>query len=183
MLTLAVGIAAIDLGNNRMVLTQVADQKTYGCTLSTLLQLDPTQIVISARASSSKLALTLGATGYTEILTEIERKYFSVTEGQCMLESSAAVLDGVTLKELENKYLATAAAFAVYKYGAWYAAVVFVPRAKAPARAVAAKPKQSTQTTAEPLPSRLHPEGPAVVHEGQVPGSFEPHVRPRPRTL
>ena len=129
MLTLAVGIAAIDLGNNRMVLTQVADQKTYGCTLSTLLQLDPTQIVISARASSSKLALTLGATGYTEILTEIERKYFSVTEGQCMLESSAAVLDGVTLKELENKYLATAAAFAVYKYGAWYAAVVFVPRA------------------------------------------------------
>ena len=50
-------------------------------------------------------------------LSDIERKYFSDTEGMILFrDAQVCVLSNVTIADLESKYLAVAAAFALYKY-------------------------------------------------------------------
>lgn len=58
--------------------------------------------------------------GHAEVVT-IERKYFSDIEGMQFLNNhDLCVLTNVTVKGLETKYLAVAAARALHQY--WYAA-------------------------------------------------------------
>jgi DNA mismatch repair ATPase MutS len=112
-----VGLAAIDLHSNHMMLTQLGDNQNYSATLAMLAQYDPTEIVVSNRARPSKLAKTVQAQLPSATLADIERKYFSDTDGMLLFKNTElTVLTNVTTGELSSKYLAAAAAFALHKY-------------------------------------------------------------------
>ncbi len=80
---------------------------------------DPVEIVMHDRSRGSTLRDTVEAhleDGHAQVVT-IERKYFSDIEGMQFLKNNdLCVLTNVTLKGLEAKYLAVAAARALHQY-------------------------------------------------------------------
>ena len=79
---------------------------------------DPVEIVMSDRTrQANKLREAFKKQQSSSALVDIERRYFSDTEGMLFLKNpELVVLGNVTLKGLEPKYLAVAAAFALHKY-------------------------------------------------------------------
>ena len=80
---------------------------------------DPVEIVMHDRSRGSTLRDAVAAhleDGNAQVVT-IERKYFSDIQGMQLLKNEAlCVLTNVTLKGLETKYLAVAAARALHQY-------------------------------------------------------------------
>ena len=112
-----VGIAALDLNTNSMYLTQIGDNTTYASTLAMLTVYNPKEVLVSGNARQTKLTRTVRAALPDTTLSDIERKYFSDTEGMLLFrDEQACVLVSVTLKELESKYLCACAAFALHRY-------------------------------------------------------------------
>lgn len=80
---------------------------------------EPVEIVVHDRSRSSSLRNAIEThveDGRAQIVT-IERKYFSDVEGmQFLKDDKLCVLTNVTIKGLESKYLAVAAARALHQY-------------------------------------------------------------------
>jgi DNA mismatch repair ATPase MutS len=74
-----VGIAAIDLRSNHMMLTQVGDNQNYSATMSMLATYDPAELIISSKARGTKLLSTVQTALPGVSVTDIERKYFNDT--------------------------------------------------------------------------------------------------------